>query len=255
MHLTPKLAGCLGLGLFLSAALAADWAGSLKNAAGALGGTPDKPAIAGGPGKAATGLSDGDMVGGLKDALAVGAERAIKGLGKAGGFLHDQAVRIPLPGPLAKAEGALRMLGQGKLVDEFAATLNTAAEQAVPKAAPIVGNAIRDMSVADAKSLVTGPDDAATRYFKTKTAGPLASAFLPIVKSTTDGAGVTSAFKKLTSKAGPVAGQLGSSADIDRYITEKTLDGLFVKLAAEEKSIRQNPAARSTDLLKKVFGR
>lgn len=245
MRLTSNLARCLGLSLFLSAAFAADWTGTLKSAAGAIGASG---------GKSAAGLSDTDMVGGLKDALAVGAERAIKGLGKTGGFLNDKSVRIPLPGPLAKAEGALRMLGQGKRVDEFAATLNAAAEQAVPKAAPIVGNAIRDMSITDARSILTGPDDAATRYFKDKTSGALASALLPIVKSATDSAGVTSAFKKLTSKAGPVANQLGSSADIDQYVTGKTLDGLFLKLAAEEKNIRSNPAARSTDLLKKVFG-
>ncbi|NDE07054.1 MAG: DUF4197 domain-containing protein [Chloroflexi bacterium] len=109
-------------------------------------------------------------------------------------------------------------------------------------------------TINDAKSILTGPDDSATRYFRGKTSGALTSAFLPIVKSTTDSAGVTSAFKKLVSKAGPAAEQLGGSADVDKYITEKTLDGLFLKLAAEEKSIRQNPAARSTDLLKKVFG-
>jgi len=251
MRPSSKPALCLGLCLSLSAAFAADWTNTLTSAADALG----SGAVGSVPGGSkAAALSEADMSGGLKEALAVGSERAIKGLGKAGGFLNDKSVHIPLPGPLQKAESALRMLGQGKRVDEFEATLNAAAEQAVPKAAPIVGNAIRDMSIADARSILTGPDDSATRYFRSKTSPALVSAFLPIVKSTTDSAGVTSAFKKLTSKAGPMAQQLGSSADIDKYITEKTLDGLLLKLAAEEKSIRQNPAARSTDLLKKVFG-
>lgn len=240
---------CTSLGLCLPSAHAVDLGSTIKSVTGAVsGGGGSKTATS------ASGLSNSDMTGGLKDALAVGSERAIKGLGKAGGFLNDKSVRIPLPGPLQKAESALRMLGQGKLVDEFETTLNKAAEQAVPKAAPIVGNAIREMSIADAKGILTGPDDSATRYFRGKTSGALTGAFLPIVKSTTDSAGVTSAFKKLVSKAGPAAEQLGGSADVDKYITEKTLDGLFLKLAAEEKSIRQNPAARSTDLLKKVFG-
>lgn len=241
----------LCLGLLLTTASTADWTDTLKRAADAAGGVAAGSSRSG---AGTAGLSAADMTGGLKEALSVGAERAIKGLGKAGGFMNDKSVRIPLPGPLQKAEGALRMLGQGKLVDEFQATLNTAAEQAVPKAAPIIGNAIRDMSIADAKAILTGPDDSATRYFEGKTSDSLANAFLPIVKSTTDSAGVTSAFKKLSKKAGPVADQLGTSADVDRYITDKTLDGLFLKLAAEEKSIRQDPAARSTDLLKKVFG-
>ena len=250
MRLISSLALFLGISLCHGPAVAADLGSTLKSVTGAVSGGASGTKTA----TSASGLSNSDMSGGLKDALAVGSERAIKGLGKAGGFLNDKSVRIPLPGPLQKAESALRMLGQGKLVDEFETTLNKAAEQAVPKAAPIVGNAIRDMSINDAKAMLNGPDDAATRYFKGKTSGALTTAFLPMVKSTTDSAGVTSAFKKLVSKAGPVADQLGGSADVDKYITEKTLDGLFLKLAAEEKSIRQNPAARRTDLLNKVFG-
>ena len=248
-HLTSvALAGSLVLGL--AAGAHADLSDTLKNAAGAVT-AASGASNAKGKSSIASGLSAADMDGGLKDALAVGAERAIKGLGASGGFLNDKAVRIPLPGPVRKLEDTLRMLGQGKRVDEFESALNRAAEQAVPKAAPIVGNAIRGMSVTDAKQILTGPDDAATRYFRGKTSGALTSAFLPVVKSATDSAGTTSAFKKLADKAG---GTLGTDLDIDKYVTEKTLDGLFLKLANEEKSIRQNPAARSTDLLKKVFG-
>jgi hypothetical protein len=249
-QLTPVLF-VIGFSLFATTGAHAGWSDTLKSVTdGAV------PALsADGEGKSkggiASGLSSAEMDGGLKDALAVGAERAIKGLGKSGGFLNDKAVRIPLPGPIRSLEGSLRMVGQGKLVDDFQKALNRAAEQAVPKAAPIVGDAIRGMSVSDARQILTGPDDAATRYFRDKTSGALAAAFLPSVKSVTDSTGVTKSFKKLTDEAGGLA---GNDLDIDKYVTEKTLDGLFLKLADEEKSIRQNPAARSTDLLKKVFG-
>ncbi len=192
-HLTSvALAGTLVLGL--AAGAHADLSDTLKNAAGAAT-AASGASNARGKSSIASGLSAADMDGGLKDALAVGAERAIKALGASGGFLNDKAVRIPLPGPVRKLEDTLRMLGQGKRVDEFETALNRAAEQAVPKAAPIVGNAIRGMSVTDAKQILTGPDDAATRYFRGKTSGALTSAFLPVVKSATYSACTSSDFK------------------------------------------------------------
>ena len=144
--------------------------------------------------------------------------------------------------------------GQGKAVDEFLQTANRAAEQAIPKAAPIVGDAIRGMSFSDARQILSGPDDSATRYFRDKTSDSLAKALTPIVSKATDNAGVTRAYKRMVEKAGPAAAMLGDDLDVDEYITEKTLDGLFFKLAEEEKSIRRDPVARSTDLLRKVFG-
>jgi ribosomal protein L22 len=147
----------------------------------------------------------------------------------------------------------MRMLGQGKAVDEFLETVNRAAEQAVPQAAPIVGDAIRGMSIADAQKILSGPDDAATRYFRDKTSASLGEAMLPIVRNATNNAGVTKAYKSMLDKAGPAASMAGN-VDVDQYVTGKALDGLFLKLAEQEKSIRSNPAARSTDLLKKVFG-
>lgn len=224
-------------------ATAQDWKSTLKQ----LGGNTSSA-------KGAGGLSQGDMSSGLKEALAVGSERAIKGLSRSGGFLDDKDVRIPLPGKLRKIESSLRMLGQGKAVDEFLQTANRAAEQAIPKAAPIVGDAIRSMSFEDARKILSGPDDAATQYFRGKTTDSLTRAMLPIVSSATDKAGVTRAFKQMIDKAGPAASMLGDDLDVDEYIADKTLDGLFFKLAEEEKSIRRDPVARSTDLLKKVFG-
>lgn len=213
-------------------------------------------ALKGGGGSTArvSGLTRAEMNGGLKEALAVGAERAIKGLSRPGGYLDDSSVRIPLPGALKNTEKALRMMGQGKRVDEFITTVNRAAEHAIPKASKIVGNAVRDMTIADAQKILTGPDDAATQYFRGKTTKDLTAAMLPIVKQATESAGVTKAYKGMVDKAGPASSLMGSSLDLDAYVTEKTLDGLFLKVAAEEKAIRTNPVARSSDLLKKVFG-
>lgn len=222
------------------AAHAIDWSGALKNILQSPGGSA---------------LTESEMVGGLKEALAVGTERAIRGLARPGGYLNDPAVRIPLPPMIERAEKTLRALGQGKAVDDFAATVNRAAESAVPEGAAIVGDAIRDMSIADAKKLIEGPDDAATQYFRDKTWDRLSAAMRPIVEQATARAGVTGAWKNLVSRTGPAASLLGDSADLDQYVTGKTLDGLFVKLADEERAIRRDPVARSTDLLKKVFGR
>lgn len=201
-----------------------------------------------------SGLSTSEVSGGLKEALALGSERAIKGLSRNGGYLEDKAVRIPLPGKLRKIESTLRMLGQGKAVDEFLVTANRAAEQAIPKAAPIVGDAIRGMSFDDARRILSGPDDAATRYFREQTSAALTRALMPIVSAATDKAGATRAYKRMLEKAGPATGMIDDELDVDAYITDKALDGLFLKLAAEEKSIRHDPVARSTELLRKVFG-
>lgn len=232
--------------LGLSAAVQADWRDMLKGAADRLQG--------GGSDSQVSGLTTTEMNGGLKEALAIGAERAISGLARPGGYLDDPAVRIPLPGALEKTEKVLRMMGQGERVDEFILTVNRAAERAVPQASKIVGNAVREMTITDAQKILTGPDDAATQYFRGKTSGDLTTAMLPIVKRATESAGVTRAYKGMLDKAGPASSLVGGSLDLDAYVTEKTLDGLFLKLADEERAIRTNPVARSTDLLKKVFG-
>lgn len=242
-----KVIGLLTIGvLAISVSVSAGWEDMLKGATDSLKGS--------GGGGQVSGLTSAEMNGGLKEALAVGAERAIKGLSRPGGYLNDPSVRIPLPGALEKTEKILRMMGQDEKVDEFITTVNRAAERAIPKASKIVGNAVRDMTIADAQKILTGPDDSATQYFRRKTGKPLTAAMLPIVKRATESAGVTSAYKSMIDKAGPAGSLMGDSLDLDAYVTEKTLDGLFLKLAAEEKAIRTNPVARSTDLLKKVFG-
>jgi len=204
---------------------------------------------------AVSGLSQTEITAGLKEALNVGIERATSLLGQDGGFLNDAAVRIPMPDRLQTLERGLRAAGQDAIADEFVATMNHAAERAVPETTAIFVETIRTMSVADARDVLNGPDDAATRYFREHNQERLSAAILPIVQDSTQKTGVTSAYKRLVGGLG-FLNQFGNqdSLDLDSYVTRKTLDGLFVKLADEERLIRENPVARSTDLLKKVFG-
>lgn len=200
-------------------------------------------------------LTNAEMVSGLKQALEKGTQFAVNSLGKEGGFLDNSAVKIPMPDSLSWVEKSLRSLHQDALADEFIDTMNHAAEQAVPEAAAIFGAAIQNMSVPDAQGIVAGPDDAATQYFRTNTEAALTEKMRPIVEAATARAGVTSAYKNMTARAGGMTSLLsGDATDLDSYVTGKTLDGLFLMIAEEEKKIRENPLARSTDLLKKVFG-
>ncbi|MBM4180080.1 MAG: DUF4197 domain-containing protein [Betaproteobacteria bacterium] len=213
------------------------------------------PSATSGIGAAASVLSEEDMVKGLKEALSQGTRQAISSLGKDGGFLNNLDVKIPLPDELKKVEKLLRGLGQDKYADQFVASMNQAAEKAVPEAAVLFSDAIAQMSLADAKSILKGPDDAATQYFRKTSEARLKERFRPIVQAATDQAGVTSAYKSLMRQAGPAAKLLGVQAtDLDAYVEGKAVDGLFKMIAAEEQRIRKDPLARGTDLLKKVFG-
>jgi len=207
-----------------------------------------------------SGLSQDQMIGALKEALSQGVEKAVLSLGREDGFLKDVGVKIPVPENLQVVEKTLRTLGQDKLADEFVTTMNRAAERAVPEAAAVLSDSVRQMSISDAKEILTGTNNAATQYFRRTSETNLYQRLLPIVQKATKETGVTSAYKKMTAKAtGGFAGfglsVLGVEApDIDSYVTHKTLDGLFVKIADQEKLIRENPAARVTGLLEKVFG-
>jgi hypothetical protein len=217
-------------------------------------------------GTALDALSQDQMVGGLKDALADGLQHAIAQLGHDDGFMTNLDVKIPLPQKLQSVEKTLRALKQNKLADDFVATMNHAAEQAVPEADSIFGEAVKQMSIDDAKGILAGPDDAATQFFRRTTQTNLYARFLPVVQQATAKAGVTAAYKNMMAKVtsggalggtfGGLAGSyLGADAlDLDAYVTNQALDGLFKMVSNEEKSIRQNPVARSTDLMKKVFG-
>ena len=198
---------------------------------------------------------------GLKEALSIGAERAVALLGKADGFLHDGHVRISLPSSLQTVATGLRAIGQGNYVDEFEKTLNRAAEEAIPETLNIIKDTVQAMSLDDARSILSGGDDAATQFLRKQAGDRLHQAAKPIVSRATEKTGVTSAYKNVMGQAqegGSSFGMLGNllggqSMDLDEYVTTKALDGLFLKLAAEEKAIRENPIARSTELLKQVF--
>jgi hypothetical protein len=207
-------------------------------------------------------LSSDQMVQGLKEALGNGVQQAVSRLGHEGGFLTNLNVKIPMPEKLRSVEKTLRVLKQDKWADDFITTMNHAAEQAVPEAAEVFGDAIKGMSIADAEAILMGTNDAATQYFRKTTETNLFARFLPIVKRATDQTGVTSAYKQLMEKA-EAANSFGSfgrsllggeSMDVDAYVTNKALDGLFKMVAEEEKRIRENPAARTTALLQQVFG-
>ena len=214
-----------------------------------------KPATTNRPGNASAPLTGDEMAGGLKEALANGVQHAVRELGKPDGFLENLDVKIPMPKSLQTVERTLRAVKQEKLADEFVATLNRAAEQAVPEAAAVFADSIRQMTVTDAKNILTGPNDSATQYFRKTSEEKLREKFRPIVAKATTAVGVTAAYKNLLQQAGPAAALLGSEAgDLDGYVTQKALDGLFKMIAGEEQRIRENPVARTTDLLKKVFG-
>ncbi len=212
-------------------------------------------------------LTQGQAADGLKAALSKGVQNAVNNLGRNGGFLTNLNVKIPMPEKLQTIEKTMRSLGQAKLADDFVATMNHAAEQAVPQAATVFADSIKQMSIEDAKSILSGPSDAATQFFRRTTETNLFGRFLPIVQKSTANAGVTSAYKNMLAKArmpGGIGGALGGNlaqtylgkdaGDVDSYVTHKAMDGLFKMVAEEEKSIRQNPVARTSDILKKVFG-
>ena len=201
-------------------------------------------------------VSDSDISGGLKEALGKGVANAIKSLGKEDGFLSNVRVKIPLPKSLQKIEKVVRVAGQGKAVDEFVASMNHAAEKAVPVAVDVFVEAIKKMSFDDARQILfSGKDDSATQFFRKSGEENLRTKFRPIVEEFTAKTGVTQKYKAMIGKAGFAAQFLGKDAtDLDGYVTQKALDGLFLLIADEEKKIRKDPLVRTTSLLKKVFG-
>ena len=198
-------------------------------------------------------LSQGDATGGLKDALTQGAQIAVKQLGAPGGFSNNPEVKIGLPGKLEKAAGALKMLGMGDQITQLEASMNKAAESAVTQAQPILVNAVKNMSVTDAKGILSGGQDSATQYLDKSSREQIRAKFLPIVKQSTDKVGVAQQYNALAKKA-PMGLLGGKSDSVENYVTEQALDGLFKMIAQQEESIRQNPAAAATSLAKKVFG-
>ena len=203
-----------------------------------------------------TNISNSDITGGLKDALLQGARSAIDDLGRRNGFLDDVRVRIPLPKNLQKTEKTLRRLGQGRKVDEFIEAMNHAAEEAVPVAADIFFDAVKQMTFTDARNILfSGQDDAATEFFRRTSEDRLREEFRPIVERFTEKVGVTQKYKAMVGRYAFMGRIVGEDAeDIDGYITQKAMDGLFLLIADEERRIRRDPVRRTTSLLRKVFG-
>ena len=199
-------------------------------------------------------LSQGDASAGLKDALSQGAKVAVQQLGKPGGFSNDPDVRIELPGKLGKASRMLKMLGMGSQVEALEDSMNRAAEAAVPQAQGLLVEAVKKMTVADAKGILKGGDDAATEYLDKSSREQLRAKFLPIVKQATDEVGVAQQYNALAAKASGLGAVDAKYGTIEGYVAEQALDGLFTVIAEQEASIRQNPAQAATGLAKKVFG-
>jgi hypothetical protein len=199
-------------------------------------------------------LSNADAVSGLKDALSQGSAAAVSKLGVENGFLGNDKVRIPLPDALKRVEGGLRLLGMQKQADELVTAMNRAAEQAVPEAKTLLVNAVKSMSVQNAKGILTGGDTAATEYFRKTTSGQLTQKFLPIITKATAKVGLAEKYNNIAGKGAHLGLVDAKQARIENYVTQKTLDGLFLMVAEQEKAIRKDPVGTATGMAKKVFG-
>ena len=191
---------------------------------------------------------------GLKAALEQGARAAVASLGQPGGFLGNDKVRIPLPGYLEDAAGLLRTLGQGKRLDELVTAMNRAAEAAVPLAKDMLVNAVKSMNVQDAKNILSGGETSVTQFFAEKTRAPLGVKFLPVVTKTTAQVNLAEKYNQIAAKAAGMGLIKGEEVSVERYVTSKALDGLYLMIGEEEKKIRQDPVGSGSALLQKVFG-
>ena len=234
------LFGVLSIWVFSTTFVAAGFQEILKGAQKMLG-TSDS-------------ISESEIVEGLKQALEIGTAKAVDLVSKTGGYYNNPEIKIPLPGSVQKAEKLLRGVGFGSKVDAFELSMNNAAERAAPEAKSIFWDAIKKMKIDDAKKILNGREDEATLYFQDKTSARLQEIFEPIVKESMGEVGVTRTYQDLNAKVEKIPFADSFSLDLDQYVTDGALNGLFQMLAEEEKKIRSDPAARVTDLLKKVFG-
>jgi len=200
------------------------------------------------------GLSDARIVDGLKEALSVGADRVVADLGAAGGFLEDPQVHIPLPDDLRRAQELLAGVGLGSYGEEVERRLNRGAEAAMPEAGRILASSIRQMTLEDARGILDGPDDAATQYFRRTAGGEIEAALQPIIRAELEQVGALSALDRMLERYRTLPLVPDVSGDLSDHATAEAMDGLFLYLAREEAAIRENPAARTTELLQQVFG-
>jgi hypothetical protein len=242
--------GLLSAGLCITSVPVEAQTSLLDSAKGLLGKIGQSGTNTGGTSGA---LTTSEISSGLTEAIWVGAQRVIGQLGAAGGFETDPAVHIPLPKTIRSAQSVLEKIGYGGLGQELELALNRGAEQAVPEATSVFGDAIKAMTWQDAQGILDGPDDAATQFFKRTTSKPLAQRFAPIVENALSETGAVKSYDTSIGQYENVPLVPDVKADLTAHVVQKALNALFLYLGKEEAAIRQNPAARSTDLLKKVF--
>jgi hypothetical protein len=212
--------------------------------------------IAGSPADEGEGeLSEATIAGGLREALSVATRKAVDEVSRVDGYFGNPEIRIPFPEKIRNVADVLRKVGFEREVEEFVLSMNRAAESAAPEAASIFLDAVREMTVEDARSILGGGDTAATEYFREKTSERLYGAFKPRVRQSMDSVGVTRAYNGVIDRYDAIPFMSSEGLDLDHYVTTKALEGLFYMLGQEERKIRTDPAARVTELLKKVFGR
>lgn len=246
--LISKRGAMLAAGLALSLpAHAFDWSGILKD-------VTSQPASETATTSRVDALSTAEINSGLKEALTRGADAAVAQLGQKDGFFGNDALKIPLPPGLQKAEKAMRMFGMGKQADELVLSMNRAAEAAVPEAKPLLVNAVKAMTLEDAKGILTGGKTSATDFFRRKTEAKLAERFAPIVKANTDKLGLAQQYNQYAGMAAQFNLVDKKQANVERYVTQQALDRLYTLIGEKEAAIRANPMQAGSDLLKKVFG-
>lgn len=224
--------------------------GTLKDALKSNGGSSTASTSSAG----VSSLSNEEASGGLKEALTQGVGKAVATLGAADGFFGNKEVKIPLPKSLKKIEKGMKLMGMGKQSDELVLKMNRAAEAAVPEAKALLVGSIKQMTLADAKAILTGPQDAATQYFKRTTSKQMGEKFLPIVTKATENVQLAASYNKYAEMGSKFGVVKKEDANIEKYVTNKALDGLYLMIAKEEAAIRKDPLGQASNLLKKVFG-
>jgi hypothetical protein len=227
----------------------ADWGTMLEDFKNA-----SKILLSGSEDSSSSALTNDTIISGLKEALDIGSRYAIDNVSQPDGYLTNKLIKIAMPPELQQASDLMRKFGLSQLADDFETSINRAAENAAPHATAIIVDAIKNMTIEDATNILNGPDDAATQYFKQTTSQQLTDLFKPSIETSLNQVGSTKYYNDLTDQiaAVPVVGK-SINTDLPGYVTQEALNGLFTMIAAEEKKIRDNPAARTTDLLKKVF--
>ena len=243
-----RLLPVAALAIFVSHANALDL-GTLKDAIKLSGNTTSTSSSAG-----VSSLSNEETSGGLKEALTQGVGKAVSTLGAADGFFGNKEVKIPLPKSLKKIEKGMKLMGMGKQSDELILKMNRAAEAAVPEAKALLVGSIKQMTLADAKAILTGPQDAATQYFKRTTSAQMGEKFLPIVTKATENVQLAASYNKYAEMGSKFGVVKKEDANIEKYVTNKALDGVYLMIAKEEAAIRKDPLGQASSLIKKVFG-